>query len=70
MRNLPHGYDIYLVSVKTMRKIAHIFVTFSEKLNSKYHSESGLIFICLIENLDLENHIQTAAGSVKFKSMQ
>ena len=33
MRNLPHGFDIYLVNVKTMRKIAQIFVTFSEKLN-------------------------------------
>ena len=33
MRNLPHGFDIYLVTVKTMRKIAQIFVVFSEKLN-------------------------------------
>ena len=30
--NLPHGFDIYLVIVKTMRKIAEIFVAFSEKL--------------------------------------
>ena len=35
LRNLPHGFDIYLVSVKTMRKIAQIFVAFSEKLNFK-----------------------------------
>ena len=35
VRNLPHGFDIYLVNVKTMRKIAHIFVAFSEKLNFK-----------------------------------
>ena len=33
MCNLPHGFDIYLVNVKTMRKIAQIFVAFSEKLN-------------------------------------
>ena len=33
MRNLPYGFDIYLVSVKTMRKIVQIFVAFSEKLN-------------------------------------
>ena len=33
MRNLPQGFEIHLVSVKTMRKIAHIFVAFSEKLN-------------------------------------
>ena len=33
MCNLPYGFDIYLVNVKTMRKIAQIFVAFSEKLN-------------------------------------
>ena len=33
LRNLPQGFDIYLVNVKTMRKIAQIFVAFSEKLN-------------------------------------
>ena len=33
LHNLPHGFEIYLVNVKTMRKIAQIFVTFSEKLN-------------------------------------
>ena len=35
LRNLPHGFDIYLVNIKTMRKIAQIFVAFSEKLNFK-----------------------------------
>ena len=34
--NLPHGFDIYLVNVKTMRKITQIFVAFSEKVNFKY----------------------------------
>ena len=29
---LPHGFDIYIVNVKTMRKIVQIFVAFSEKL--------------------------------------
>ena len=33
LRNRPDGFDIYLVNVKTMRQIAHIFVAFSEKLN-------------------------------------
>ena len=33
MRNLPHGFDIYLENVKTMRKIAQFFVAFLEKLN-------------------------------------
>ena len=35
LRNLPNGLEIYLVSVQTMRKIAQIFVGFSEKLNFK-----------------------------------
>ena len=29
-------FDIYLVNVKTMMKIAQIFVAFSDKLNFKY----------------------------------
>ena len=33
LSNLPHGFNIYLVNVKTIRKIAQIFVAFSEKLN-------------------------------------
>ena len=33
MRNLLYGFDIYLVNVKTMRKIAQIFEAFSGKLN-------------------------------------
>ena len=33
LRNLSHGFDIYLVNGKTTRKIAQIFVAFSEKLN-------------------------------------
>ena len=35
VRNGPYGFEIYLVNVKTMRKIAQIFVAlaFSEKLN-------------------------------------
>ena len=33
MHNLPHGFDIYLVDIKTMKKIAQIFVAFSEKQN-------------------------------------
>ena len=36
LHNLPHGFDIYLVSVKTMRKIAQFFVAFSEKLNFRW----------------------------------
>ena len=33
LRTLPHGFDICLVNIKTMRKIVQIFVAFSEKLN-------------------------------------
>ena len=32
-KNLPHGFDIYLVNVKTMRKIFSNFVCFSESPN-------------------------------------
>ena len=32
LQHLPHGFD---VNVNTMRKIAQIFVAFSEKLNFK-----------------------------------
>ena len=49
MRNLPHGFDIYLVNVKTMRKIAQIFVAFSEKLNFSCLS-STCFFLCDIFN--------------------
>ena len=38
-RNLPQGFDIYLVNVKTLGKIVQIFVAFSEKLNFKYNME-------------------------------
>ena len=33
MHNHPYGFEIYLVNVKTIKTIAHIFVAFSEKLN-------------------------------------
>ena len=33
MRNHPYGFEIYFVTVKTMRTIAQIFAAFSEKLN-------------------------------------
>ena len=29
-KNLPYGFDVYLVNVQSMRKIAKIFVCFSE----------------------------------------
>ena len=32
MRNRPYGLKIYLVNVKTIKTIVHIFVAFSEKL--------------------------------------
>ena len=36
LRNRPHGFDIYLGNIKTMRMIAQIFVAFSEKLNFSF----------------------------------
>ena len=35
MRNLPYGFDVCQVNVKTIRQIGQIFVAFSEKLNFK-----------------------------------
>ena len=36
MCNRPHGFDIYLVDIKTMSMIAQIIVAFSEKLNFSF----------------------------------
>ena len=46
LRNFPHGLDIYLVDVQTMRKIAQIFVASTEKLNFKpeWHFLPFLLF--------------------------
>ena len=33
LRNLPHGFAVYLVHVKTLKKISQFSVAFSEKLN-------------------------------------
>ena len=44
MRNHPDGFDIYLVNVKTIRKIGHIFLVFSEKLNFTILSILGGMF--------------------------
>ena len=35
MHEILYGFDIYLANFKTIRKIAQIFVAFSEKLNFK-----------------------------------
>jgi len=31
VRNLPHGFDVYLANVKAMRKIAEFFVALTKK---------------------------------------
>ena len=33
VRNHPHGFEIYLLNVKTKKTIAKNFVAFSEKVN-------------------------------------
>ena len=33
LRYLPYGFDIYLVTIKTINQIPPIFVAFTEKLN-------------------------------------
>ena len=42
LQNLPHGLDIYLVNIQTMRKIVQIFVAFSEKLNFKKNFDTPI----------------------------
>ena len=37
VRNRPYGFEIYLVNVKIIETIGHIFVAFSEKLNFIQH---------------------------------
>ena len=46
VHNLPYGFKIYLVNVKTIRTILHIFVAFLEKLSFIHiHIKSGCIRI-------------------------
>ena len=53
MCNLSHGLDSYLIIIQAMRKIAHIFVAFSEKLQD--HSLIGFDFRFLH---DFESKVQ------------
>ena len=46
MRHPPYGFDIYLVNVKTIRRMAQIFVAFSEKLKQ--------IFVAFSEKLNFK----------------
>ena len=67
MCNHPYGFEIYLVNVKTMRKIAHIFVSFSEKLNFMY-PQAKTVSPCVITfsvlfNVKMHNFL---AGKSKF----
>ena len=48
MHNLPNGFDICLVIVKTIRQIKQIFVAFSEKLNFKGKKESLNFFSTVV----------------------
>ena len=51
--NLPHGFDIDLVNVKTIRKIGKIFVAFSENLNFNYMNSPDIYcqnFVIFVEN--------------------
>ena len=36
MLHPPYGFEIFLVNVKTIRRMVQIFVAFSEKLNFTY----------------------------------
>ena len=45
LRNLPHGFDIWLVDVNTMRMIAQIFVPFNKRPNLFSENYCYLILI-------------------------
>ena len=64
LRNRPHGFDIYLVNVKTMRTIAQIFVAFSEKLNFT-NSKEQLGSYCL--NIYFDRKKETVIGEAQRK---
>ena len=51
MRNLPNGFDTYLVNVKTIRKIAQILVAFSGKLNFKQKKISANVLRSVLKKL-------------------
>ena len=56
MRNRSYGFEIYLGNVKTIWTIAHIFVTFSEKLNficEKIGEISPQKMVCFLHELNL-----------------
>ena len=42
MRNRPDGFDIYLVNIKTMMKIAQIFVVFSVLREAELYTHGEL----------------------------
>ena len=42
LRHPPYGFDIYLVNVKTIRRMTQIFVAFSEKLNFNIAEELSI----------------------------
>ena len=50
LRNLPYGFDIHLVNVKTIRRIAQNFVAFSEKLNFNENHQELPAHIEIISN--------------------
>ena len=45
VRNCLYGFEIYLVNIKTIRMIAHIFVAFLEKLNFEGRIEKFEIWL-------------------------
>ena len=67
MRNLPYGFDIYLVNVKTIRQIAQIFVPFSEKLNFKINNDFHFQKVFFISGKFKHNEI---AGDLKYLLFQ
>ena len=69
VRNLPYGFDIYLVNLKTIRQIVHIFVAFSEKLNFTSHLHLYVSFRRTVVQL-FESSIEIPTLCIYFNQSQ
>ena len=64
MCNLPHGFDIYLVNITTMRKILQVCVAFSEKLNFKELEIAKIQTVGAVLDLSIDSQINNSAANL------
>ena len=69
LHNLPYGFDINLVNVKTIRQIVQIFVAFSEKLNFTSHLHLYVSFRRTVVQL-FESSIEIPTLCIYFNQSQ